>query len=58
VLVFLVGYAVAAVAPILVGALRDAAGGFVAPFAALTAMAALQAGIATRLGPQHRGTVR
>jgi CP family cyanate transporter-like MFS transporter len=57
-MVFLVGYAVAAVAPVLVGALRDATGGFAAAFGALTAMAAVQAAVGTRLGPRWRGGVR
>ncbi len=56
-MVFLVGYSVAAVAPVLVGALRDATGGFTVPFAVLTTMAVAEAGIATQLGPQHRGAV-
>jgi CP family cyanate transporter-like MFS transporter len=56
-LVFLVGYAVAALAPVVVGELRDRSGGFTVPFAVLTAMAAAQAAIGTRLGPQHRGAV-
>jgi CP family cyanate transporter-like MFS transporter len=56
-MVFLVGYAAAAIAPVLVGALRDATGGFTAAFGVLTAMAALQAAAGTRLGPERRGTV-
>jgi CP family cyanate transporter-like MFS transporter len=56
-MVFLVGYTVAAVAPVAVGALRDATGGFSVPFGLLAAMAVLQAVIGTRLGPEHRGAV-
>jgi CP family cyanate transporter-like MFS transporter len=56
-MVFLVGYLIAALAPVAVGALRDATGGFVAPFGLLTAMAVAQAAIGTRLGPKLRGSV-
>jgi MFS transporter, CP family, cyanate transporter len=56
-MVFLVGYTAAAAAPVVVGALRDATGGFRAPFALLTVLAVLQATIGTRLGPERRGTV-
>jgi CP family cyanate transporter-like MFS transporter len=56
-MVFLVGYTTAAVAPVAVGALRDATGGFRAPFALLTIMAVMQAAFGTRLGPERRATV-
>jgi CP family cyanate transporter-like MFS transporter len=56
-MVFLVGYLIAAVAPVAVGALRDVTGGFVAPFGLLTVMAVAQAAIGTRLGPKRRGSV-
>jgi CP family cyanate transporter-like MFS transporter len=56
-MVFLVGYTIAAIAPVVVGALRDTTGGFTAPFLLLTLMAVLQLIVGTRLRPQHRGTV-
>ncbi len=56
-MVFLVGYGAAAVAPVLVGALRDWTGGFGAAFALLVATSATQLIIATRLGPARRGVV-
>lgn len=56
-MVFLVGYSAAAVAPVLVGALRDATGGFTVPFGVLTGMAVLEAVIGTRLGPHHRAAI-
>jgi CP family cyanate transporter-like MFS transporter len=56
-MVFLIGYTTAAVAPVLVGALRDATGGFAASFAFLTVMAVLQAIVGSRFGPQRRATV-
>jgi CP family cyanate transporter-like MFS transporter len=57
-MVFLFGYTVAAVAPVVVGALRDLTGGFTAPFLLLTVMAVLQLVVGTRLRPEHRGMVR
>jgi CP family cyanate transporter-like MFS transporter len=56
-MVFVIGYSVAAIAPVVVGALRDATGGFTLPFGLLTILAAVQLVLATRLGPSHRGTV-
>jgi MFS transporter, CP family, cyanate transporter len=56
-MVFLVGYVVAAAAPVLVGALRDATDGFAVPFGLLTVMAVIQAAVGARLGPRHRGAV-
>jgi cyanate permease len=52
-----VGYAVAAVAPVALGVLRDATGGFTAPFGVLTVMAVLEAAIGTQLGPQYRRAI-
>jgi CP family cyanate transporter-like MFS transporter len=57
-MVFLVCYLVAAIAPVLVGALHDATGAFATPFGALIAVAVLELGLATRLGPGHRGSIR
>jgi CP family cyanate transporter-like MFS transporter len=56
-MVFLVGYTSAAVAPVVVGALRDATGGFTVPFALLAVMAVAELAMATRLGPRHRASV-
>lgn len=56
-MVFLVGYAVAAVTPVALGVLRDATGGFTAPFGVLTVMAVLEAAIGTQLGPQYRRAI-
>ena len=44
-----VGYTSSALAPTVLGALRDATGSFVAPFAVLAAIAALMLGLGTRL---------
>lgn len=57
-LVFLICYSAAAITPVVVGALRDSSGGFVLPFGVLTAIAAIQLLLATRLGPAYRGSVR
>ncbi|HLZ38724.1 MAG TPA: MFS transporter [Mycobacteriales bacterium] len=57
-MVFLVSYTAAAAAPVLVGALRDATGGFTVPFGLLTGLAVVELALATRLGPRHRGTQR
>ncbi|HKG04035.1 MAG TPA: MFS transporter [Conexibacter sp.] len=54
---FLVGYSIAALAPLAVGALRDSSGGYGVPFAMLTCVAFAQLGMATRLGPRYRDTV-
>jgi MFS transporter, CP family, cyanate transporter len=56
-LVFLVGYTVAAIAPVLIGALRDLTGGFTVPFGVLTAMAVLQIWLSSRLGPERRASL-
>jgi CP family cyanate transporter-like MFS transporter len=56
-MVFLVCYSAAAVTPVVVGALRDATGGFALPFGLLTVIAAAQLTLGTRLGPAHRATV-
>lgn len=55
-MVFLVGYTTAAIAPVLVGALRDWTGGFTVPFGLLTALAIGQFAMATQLGSKHRGS--
>lgn len=57
-MVFLVCYSVAALAPVVVGALHDATGGFTTPFGLLIAVAGIELALATRLGPAHRGAVR
>jgi CP family cyanate transporter-like MFS transporter len=56
-MVFLVCYTGAAITPVVVGALRDATGGFGLPFGLLTLIAVTQFTLATRLRPAHRGTV-
>jgi MFS transporter, CP family, cyanate transporter len=56
-MVFLLGYTAAAVAPVVVGGLRDLTGGFAAPFGLLLVAALAQLGLATRLSPAHRSTV-
>jgi CP family cyanate transporter-like MFS transporter len=56
-MVFLVCYCFAALAPVVVGALRDATGGFSLAFGLLVIVAAIQLALATRLGPSHRGQV-
>ena len=55
--VFLVGYTVAAIAPVLIGAIRDLTGGFTVAFALLTAMAVLQVWLGSRLGPERRASL-
>jgi MFS transporter, CP family, cyanate transporter len=55
--VFLVGYTVAAIAPVLIGAMRDVTGGFTAAFGLLTAMAVLQLWVGRRLGPERRASL-
>jgi CP family cyanate transporter-like MFS transporter len=57
-MVFLVCYATAALAPVVIGALRDVTGGFALPFGLLTVVAAIQLALGTRLGPAHRAQVR
>lgn len=54
---FLVGYSIAALAPLAVGALHDGFGGYGAPFAALACGAIAQLGMATRLGPRYENGV-
>jgi MFS transporter, CP family, cyanate transporter len=56
-LVFLVGYTVAAFAPVLIGAMRDVTGGFTVPFGLLTAMAVGQVWLGSRLGPERRASL-
>lgn len=56
-MVFLLGYAVAAVAPVAAGALRDGSGGYALPFAALALVALAQLATATRLGPRYRNSI-
>jgi CP family cyanate transporter-like MFS transporter len=56
-MVFLVGYTAAAAAPVIVGALRDATGGFTVPFLLLAWLAVAELAMATRLGPGHRSSV-
>jgi MFS transporter, CP family, cyanate transporter len=56
-LVFLVGYTVAAIAPVLIGGIRDVTGGFTLPFGLLTAMAVLQIWLGSRLGPERRASL-
>ncbi|HEX7291254.1 MAG TPA: MFS transporter [Conexibacter sp.] len=56
-MVFLVGYLVGALAPLMVGALHDRFGGFGVPFGVLACVAVGQLAAATRLGPRHRGAV-
>jgi CP family cyanate transporter-like MFS transporter len=53
---FLVSYTAAAAAPVLVGALRDATGGFAAPFGLLAVLAVVELTMVTQLGPRHQGT--
>jgi CP family cyanate transporter-like MFS transporter len=48
---FLVSYTIAAAGPILLGALRDATGGFRVPFLVLLVTGVLQLGVVTRLRP-------
>ena len=55
---FLICYSTAALSPVLVGAARDATGGFAVPFAALTLVACAELAVATRLRPALKGTVR
>jgi CP family cyanate transporter-like MFS transporter len=55
--VFLVGYTVAAIAPVLIGAMRDVTGGFTAAFGLLTAMAIAQLWLGRQLGPERRASI-
>ena len=48
---FLVSYTIAAAGPLLLGALRDATGGFRVPFLVLLVTGVLQLGVVTRLRP-------
>lgn len=48
---FLISYSIAATGPLLLGALRDATGGFRVPFLVLLATAVVQLGVVTRLRP-------
>jgi CP family cyanate transporter-like MFS transporter len=52
-LAFLVSYSVAAVGPVVLGALRDATGSFEAPFAILAIVSAAQLGLTTRFRPRR-----
>jgi MFS transporter, CP family, cyanate transporter len=56
-MVFLVCYSAASLAPVVVGALHDATGGFAMPFALLAALAGIELLIATRFRPTLRGAV-
>jgi cyanate permease len=49
---FLVGYSIAMLAPLAIGALHDGFGGYGVPFAALALVALAQLALATRLGPR------
>ena len=55
---FLVCYSAAAIAPVLIGALRDATGSYAPAFALLAAAACGELAIATRLRPALRGSVQ
>ena len=55
---FLVCYSTASLAPVLVGAARDATGGFALPFAALVLVGCAELAVATRLRPALNGSVR
>jgi CP family cyanate transporter-like MFS transporter len=55
---FLVCYSAAALAPVLIGALHDATGGFTTPFGLLALLACAELAMATRLSPSLRGSVR
>jgi CP family cyanate transporter-like MFS transporter len=48
---FLVCYSTASLAPVVVGALRDATGGWAVPFGLLAVLACVELGLATRLRP-------
>jgi MFS transporter, CP family, cyanate transporter len=54
---FLVCYSAASLAPVVVGALHDATGGYALPFALLAALACIELLIATRFRPALRGAV-
>jgi CP family cyanate transporter-like MFS transporter len=56
-MVFLVSYTAAALAPVVVGVLRDATDGFTASFAFLVLLAVGQFTVATRLSPAYRASV-
>jgi len=55
---FLVCYSAASVAPVVVGALHDATGGYALPFGLLALLACVELAMATRLRPSLRGSVR
>ena len=50
-LVFLVSYSTASLGPLVFGAMRDASGGFTAPFAVLVTVSALQLVLVPRMRP-------
>src|SRR4051812_39244759 len=54
---FLLCYSAAALAPVAVGAIHDATGGYALPFGALTLVAGAELALATRLRPALRSTV-
>ncbi len=56
-MVFLIGYCAAAISPVLVGALRDASGGYGMPFGILALVALAQLTMATLLGPRYVASV-
>jgi len=55
---FLACYSAASVAPVLVGALHDATGGYATPFGLLALLACVELALATRLRPALRGSVQ
>jgi MFS transporter, CP family, cyanate transporter len=56
-MVFLVSYTVAATVPVLIGAVRDATGGFTVPFGFLVVVAVVQLALARTLDGRYRGVV-
>ena len=54
---FLLCYSAASLAPVAIGAIHDATGGYALPFAALTLVAGIELALATRLRPALRSTV-
>jgi CP family cyanate transporter-like MFS transporter len=55
---FFVGYIVAAVGPVAVGALRDATGGYAVPFVALAALSVVMLAASLRFRPQPNSRLR
>jgi CP family cyanate transporter-like MFS transporter len=54
---FFVGYIVAAVGPVEVGALRDATGGYAIPFGALASIGVVMLVVSSRFRPQRHGSL-